>query len=221
MSTGNLKLDLLLNAVMKDIDSGGKDSLLKLKKYYPKLNDHEINEIFTLISSALLSDSANSCSLVATTPNITSIKIKTTKQAIQNLIENAEKSILITSYSMSDYFDEQIDSLIKKIKSGVYVRFFANQIDPHSGYDKLFKCRSNYLKIYNYVNTEDSMAALHAKVICVDGTKALITSANLSYHGQRGNIEIGSLIESAKIVGQITDLFDKLIDSNFFQDVRH
>jgi phosphatidylserine/phosphatidylglycerophosphate/cardiolipin synthase-like enzyme len=38
------------------------------------------------------------------------------------------------------------------------------------------------------------MAAFHAKVISVDGEKTLITSANLSYHGQQGNIEMGIVV---------------------------
>ena len=40
------------------------------------------------------------------------------------------------------------------------------------------------------------MAALHAKVISVDEQQTLITSANLSYHGQEGNIELGTLVDS-------------------------
>lgn len=40
------------------------------------------------------------------------------------------------------------------------------------------------------------MTVLHAKVIGVDGQKTLKTSANLSYHGQEGNIELETLIES-------------------------
>ena len=39
------------------------------------------------------------------------------------------------------------------------------------------------------------MAALHAKVIVVDGIQTLITSANLSYHGQEGNIELGTFVK--------------------------
>lgn len=53
------------------------------------------------------------------------------------------------------------------------------------------------------------MAALHAKVISVDGQRTLITSANLSYHGQEGNIELGTLIESVKTAKEVEDLFTK------------
>lgn len=55
------------------------------------------------------------------------------------------------------------------------------------------------------------MSALHAKVISVDGEKTLISSANLSYHGLEGNIEIGTYIESTRIAKQLTDTFKEMV----------
>ena len=63
------------------------------------------------------------------------------------------------------------------------------------------------------------MAALHAKVISIDQRQSLITSANLSYHGQQGNIELGTLIESKQIAKQIDDIFTKLIFLKVFSEV--
>ena len=55
------------------------------------------------------------------------------------------------------------------------------------------------------------MSSLHAKVICVDKSKTLITSANLSYHGQEGNIEMGTYMESPVIAQQVEDIFTKFL----------
>lgn len=63
------------------------------------------------------------------------------------------------------------------------------------------------------------MAALHAKVISVDQNKTLITSANLSYHGQEGNIELGTLVESKEIAKQVNDIFTHLIFSKVVQEI--
>ena len=52
----------------------------------------------------------------------------------------------------------------------------------------------------------------------VDQKQTLITSANLSYHGQQGNIEIGTLIESKQVAKQIEDVFTKLIFSKVFNE---
>lgn len=63
------------------------------------------------------------------------------------------------------------------------------------------------------------MAALHAKVISVDGEKTLITSANLSYHGQQGNIEMGTVIDSKVMAKQVDDVFTQLVFKKVFVEV--
>lgn len=49
--------------------------------------------------------------------------------------------------------------------------------------------------------------------------QTLITSANLSYHGQEGNIELGTLVESRKISKQVDDIFTHLIFSKIVHEV--
>jgi len=56
-------------------------------------------------------------------------------------------------------------------------------------------------------------------VVCVDQKQTLITSANLSYHGQEGNIELGTLIDSRKTAKQVEDLFTRLLFSKVFVEV--
>lgn len=75
------------------------------------------------------------------------------------------------------------------------------------------------MRIYNYPKHEDKMSALHAKVISVDGEYTLITSANLSYHGQEGNIELGTQIHSKDLAKQVDDVFTKLVFSKVFEEV--
>ena len=63
------------------------------------------------------------------------------------------------------------------------------------------------------------MAALHTKVISVDHEKTLISYANLSYHGQEGNIELGTLVESKELAKQVDDLFTHLIFSKTVHEI--
>ena len=100
------------------------------------------------------------------------------------------------------------------------VKFFVNNIDKQPEFDKVLRYRGRFLKVYNYYQEGDKMSALHAKVISVDQKQTLITSANLSYHGQQGNIELGTLIESRQIARQIEDVFTKLVFSKVFDEVR-
>lgn len=120
---------------------------------------------------------------------------------------------------ISSYFSELVDTIIQKSQRGVFVKFFVNDIDKQPSFDKILRYKGRFLKIYNYRQDDDKMAALHAKVISVDQQQTLITSANLSYHGQQGNIELGTLIESKQIAKQIDDIFTKLIFTKDFCEI--
>jgi phosphatidylserine/phosphatidylglycerophosphate/cardiolipin synthase-like enzyme len=57
----------------------------------------------------------------------------------------------------------------------------------------------------------DPKASLHAKVLIADRRDALITSANLTYHGFEANVEFGVRVQGADAAAQMLDLFDELI----------
>ena len=162
---------------------------------------------------------ADKISLVVTTPPSFSINARTTMNDVQSMINGAERNILITGYALSSYFSELVDTIVHKSQRGVFVKFFVNDIDKQPRFDKILRYKGRFLKIYNYHQEDDKMAALHAKVISVDQQQTLITSANLSYHGQQGNIEFGTLIESKQIAKQIDNVFTKLIFAKVFKEI--
>lgn len=223
MSTGNVNLDILLNAI-KDTapDSSDRQSTANapvvnlIKKRYPNLSPAEAEEIYLLVSSALMANQGDRSELVVTAPPSFSVKARSTVNTVSSMILRAQNSILITGYSLSGYFGDLVDCMIQKSKSGVLIKFFANGLEGQAKFEKLLKYRGRFLRIYNYQKPEDPMSSLHAKVICVDQSKTLITSANLSYHGQEGNIEMGTYIESATIARQVDEVFTKLLFSKVF-----
>lgn len=221
MSTGNVSLDILLDELKNSIDSGNDptDSVRAVKKRFPSVSDKEAKDIYALVSGALDIPGKENTSIVLTAPASFSLKAKTTKNTVSTMLEGAEKSIMITGYSISDYFSDMVDLIILKSQKGVFVKFYVNNIESQSNFDKLCRYKGRFLKIYNYPKSEDVMAALHAKVISVDGKKTLITSANLSYHGQQGNIELGTVIESRAIAKQVDEIFTQLIFKRVFVEV--
>ena len=56
-----------------------------------------------------------------------------------------------------------------------------------------------------------SRSSLHAKCVVIDGTEALVTSANFTEAAQARNIELGLHIKSSIIAGQIEDHFRSLM----------
>lgn len=219
MSGGNLSREILLNTINGDIANGTSNAIPMLKRSYPELSDAHCEDIIESIVSAMNMSEADKVSLVVTAPPSFAINARTTMNVVQSMINGAERNILITGYSLSSYFSELIDTIVMKSQRGVFVKFFVNNIDKQPGFDKILRYKGRFLKVYNYHQEDDKMAALHAKVISVDQQQTLITSANLSYHGQQGNIEFGTLIESKYIAKQIDDVFTKLIFTKLFHEV--
>ncbi len=219
MSGGSINKEILFNTVKSDMANGTANAVPMIKKGFPELSNPECAELVSILENAITSGDADKVSLVVTAPPSFSINARTTMNVVQSMINGAERNILITGYSLSSYFSELVDTIIQKSQRGVFVKFFVNDLDKQPDFDKVLRYKGRFLKVYNYHQDEDKMAALHAKVISVDQRQTLITSANLSYHGQQGNIELGTLIESKQIARQIEDVFTKLTFSKVFSEV--
>lgn len=219
MSTGNVNLDILLGQIEADRIANTKQSIPQIMKRYPCLSQKQAEEIYQLVTVASAEERAVTASLVTTVPPSFSVRAKSTKNTVEGIIRGAKRSVLITGYSLSGYFADLVDVLIEKSQKGVYVKFFVNNIENQKGLDKLCRYKGRFLHIYNFAGSNDSMAALHAKVISVDEQQTLITSANLSYHGQEGNIELGTLVDSREIAKQVDYIFTHLVFTKVVKEI--
>lgn len=219
MSGGNLNREILLNTIKVDMANGTSNAVPMISRGFPELSIAQCKDFLQIIVEAMETSDADKVSLVVTAPPLFSINARTTMNVMQSLIGNAERNILITGYSLSSYFLDLVDTIIQKSQRGIFVKFFVNDIDKQPEFEKILRYKGRFLKVYNYRQEDDKMSALHAKVISVDQKQTLITSANLSYHGQQGNVEIGTLIESRQIAKQIENIFTKLLFSKVFEEV--
>ena len=64
------------------------------------------------------------------------------------------------------------------------------------------------------------MAALHAKTIVVDEKELLVSSANLSYHGMQGNVEMGIRLVSDDKAKQVESLLKEMVGMKIFKELR-
>ena len=212
----DINKEILINTIKSDYSNGTTKSVEILKRNYPELSQQKCESIIELINEAITSNEADKVSIVVTAPPSFAINARTTMSVVQSMISGAERNIIITGYSLSSYFSDLVDIIIDKSQHGVFVKFFVNDIDKQQGFDKLLRYKGRFLNMYNYKQSDDKMSALHAKVLSVDGYSTLITSANLSCHGQQGNIELGTKIDSKTVAKQIDDIFTKLIFSKVF-----
>lgn len=218
MSTGSISLDILLDKIKTDAIAKSDEAVAAIRKRYPSLSEKEAKEIHRMITASL-QENHDEASLVVTAPPSFAIRSKLTKVVVDTMLNGAEKSILITGYSLSDYFSDLVDCIIKKSQQGVLVKFYMNNIESQKCFDRLCAYKGKFLQIYNYPPHADKMSALHAKVISIDQKETLITSANLSYHGQEGNIEMGTHIVSRDIAQQVEAVFTMLLFKKVFEEV--
>lgn len=225
MRFGSLKSELIYNTIIEELNSIGNgniraalfpNSLRLLSKDFSGLDEQQYLSIIELIANAYLVGKQEKVSLVATVPPSFSLKTKRIQNVAEEMIHGAQKSIMLTGYSISGFIDNLIDQLISKSQKGILVKIFINDVQSQLAIDKLVRYKSRFLQLYNYINEEDKMAALHAKILTIDGKKTLISSANLSYHGMSGNIELGTIIDSVKIAKQVEELFKDLLFSKVF-----
>lgn len=226
MWNSSVKIDYIAGLIAVALDdylvNGVDDSFAKviveLKEHFQNCSDEEITDIINLCMQLYSAKKTEQADLVLTAPDSFRVKALRTKETLQKLIEGTEKSLTITGYSISDYFAEMLDVIIRKSQQGVYVRLYVNDMEKKkAALDRLLAYKSRFLQVYEYQKQEDDkMAALHAKLLVSDAKKSLVSSANLSYHGMQGNVEMGVLIESMEKAKQIEEVMKELIRMKVF-----
>ena len=225
MQFRSLKMELIYNSIKTELNAVGEGDFSSVNfpkstelilKECPELTVDKVFSFIELVGNALLEKQEEKVNLVATVPPSFSLRTKRIQNVAEEILKSAHKSILLTGYSISEFISDIIDLLIEKSQKGVLVKFFLNDIKNQPSVDKLLRYKSRFLQIYDYSNSNDKMAALHAKIILVDYEKTLISSANLSYHGMAGNIEMGTIIHSTKLGKEIDEFFQSLIFQKIF-----
>lgn len=155
-------------------------------------------------------------SLVWTGPLEAGAQTRSTLVVLEELIKAAEQTIAIIGYTITSGAASVLANLVEARQRGVQITIIANRIEQY-----LAILRSHWPagvappELFTYPqSSEDPMAALHAKAVIIDQKRMLLTSANLTYHGLNGNIELGVLIEdeaAAKAVQLVQLLIDRQI----------
>lgn len=86
----------------------------ELRNHFTNCSEEEITDIISLCMKMYSSKKIEHAELVLTAPDSFRVKALRTKDTMRNMIENTEKSLTITGYSISDYFAEMLDVIIKK-----------------------------------------------------------------------------------------------------------
>ena len=229
MWDSNIRLDLISSEIIQAIEAFcvRNDSkvfgtvITNLKKEFPSLSEQEIWQIIGLCVNVYSGKEAEKAELAITAPISFKLKARKINEVITNMIQDSKKSITLTGYSVSDYFSEMIDLIISKSQQGIYVRLYLNDYEKHkTNLKRLMDLRTKHLRVFDYQKQDDEMAALHAKTIVVDEKELLVSSANLSYHGMKGNVEMGIRLVSEDKAKQVESLLKEMVGMKVFKELR-
>lgn len=230
MWNSNIKLDLLATNMAQAIENyclRGDEKVFwsvinDVKNTFTNISDDDAWQIVGLCVTLYGKHNDEHAELAITAPPSFRLKARKINDAVEDMLKKASKSITLTGYAVSDYFSEMLDTIILQSQKGVYVRLYLNDYEKQKKQlTRLMDLRSKFLRVYDYQkHSDDSMAALHAKTIVVDEKEILVSSANLSYHGMEGNIEMGIRLESKDKAIQIEEVLKEMIRMKIFVELR-
>ena len=135
MRDGNIGIAIIVETLVTEIERFGelnfdvqvfKKSYLSIKDKFPSLSEDEIYNVIQMAISLYNYKVQENVEMVITAPNSFKLKALKTSIVVHELINNAQKSITLTGYSISDYFAELLEELLDKSRKGVYVNLYVN-----------------------------------------------------------------------------------------------
>lgn len=219
----NKEIDLF--APMKHggiLDSSEANALLGLIR---KTDLHNPAQVLRLCLQALrvqydeLSTNLIEAELVATLPPEMPGIARPTVQVIREMLSSHAHEIIVVGYELSDrdmmHLLEEAASrgadlimICDRVRGSVSRLLEDWPIDIQR--PRIFQDRA-HLEIAPY-------ASMHAKCLLVDSKDLLITSANFTFHGLHGNIEIGVRLSGPPVV-EARKIFSHLVETGIVEEI--
>ena len=142
---------------------------------------------------------------------------------IESMLQNANNEIMIVAYAITEAVDDFIKQICDCLYRGIKVILIINRLteQPIKIQDEISRMLKEFQHffVFNF-NPPNFKENLHAKVLVVDRSIALIGSSNLSWRGLVKNHELAVTIQGPS-VGLISELVDCLIKDHRTLQVKY
>lgn len=154
---------------------------------------------------------------VWTAPSVPGLTGRTTLAAVE-LINQASSTVYAATYSATSW-STYVTALANAIDRGVQVTVVVDRRLQQANDDQLRK-KLPSARIWTYALTDDSKwpPRQHAKLVVVDDTSALVTSANFSDAAAVQNLECGLLSQDSEVAGGLREQLDALYEHGVLVD---
>ena len=140
--------------------------------------------------------------LVATGTAWTGKGVRSVDSLISDMLDAASFQVTVLTYVVGRGGTEFLGRLEVCLRRGVKVSMIVNRFDEQLGgirnHIRSMIANYHHFSAFSF-NPRNRSEELHAKVIVVDSSSALVGSANLSWGGLVGNHELGLVIEGPTV----------------------
>ncbi len=170
-----------------------------------------------MATRGLLETSRATVEVAATHPRLVP-QVRTTGGVARDVIVGASRSLLVVGYSvtadsdMSGLASKTLIAMGEAAGRGVRITAVLHRKEANrTALLRLWGKSAPGPDLYTWPEqADDRMASLHAKVLVADRADALVTSANLTFHGFAGNVEMGVRVTGPP-AATISKVFETLI----------
>ena len=161
--------------------------------------------------------------LVWTGPDVEVIPIRHTEQALLQLLDTAERRLILVSYAV--YRIPRIcEALLRAADRGCSIDVLLETPDHREGeaaYDTLIAIGpavAHRARILIWpadqrpADAKGRTGLMHVKAAVADGRRLLLTSANLTEYAFTTNMELGIMVTGGDLPGRVERHFDKMIE---------
>ena len=139
---------------------------------------------------------------------------------LMDLLTAATTNVVIVGYSITAGVKPIIGTLADAGRRGVRITIVADRLEEQlTPIVKNWPADVPLPDFWTRPAQADTRSSLHAKLVIVDDSWLLLTSANLTVHGLHGNIEMG-ILEHGAIAREASELIDLWVRSGLVTRLR-
>lgn len=129
-----------------------------------------------------------------------------TAVVLADLFRKATATVLLAGFTF-DHAASVLRPLHESLRRGVSCRLFADA-DVAAGFlREHWPFGPPFPELYGFAPEKGVFASLHAKCVVVDGRQVFVTSANFTDRGQTRNVEVGVLLDDARLAAVLEAQF--------------
>lgn len=180
------------------------------------------------VAATAFERAAETVEIAWTGPATPAVSVRRTESILLDLIAGCREELLVVSFAAYKV-QEVLDALGDAADRGVRV-WLVLESAAESGGRLTFDAKAAFAaldgraRFYSWPidqrgSADEPRGTLHAKAVVADGTRALVTSANLTGRALELNMELGLLVDGGSVPRRLADHFRELIASGTLREV--